>query len=113
MSENELQAMLKWEYSKIEKNYSKGDESVGEETIIVIEDQLAKLKKQLEDETFARIDLENENQTLKEDILLKSNVYEKEMNRLRTSKRVEVEQAGMRLRDEYDSRLVRELQRIR
>lgn len=78
-----------------------------------IEAQLAKLKKQLEDETLARVDLENKNQTLKEDLSFKSNVYDKEVNQLRTSKRVEVEQADLRLRDEYDSRLVSELQRIR
>ena len=40
-------------------------------------------------------------------------MYDKEVHQLRTTKRVEIEQADMRLRDEYDSRLVSELQRIR
>lgn len=78
-----------------------------------LEKQLIKIKKLLEDETLQRVDLENKNQTLKEELSFKTNVYDKEINQLRTSKRVEVEQADMRLRDEYDHRLIAELQRIR
>jgi lamin B len=78
-----------------------------------LEKQLVKLKKQLEDETLARVDLENKNQTLREDLQFKSSLYEKETHQLRSSKRTEIEQVDVRLRDEYDSRLVAELQRIR
>jgi chromosome segregation ATPase len=78
-----------------------------------LEKQLDKVKKQLEDETLLRVDLENKNQTMKEELSFKTNVYDKEINQLRTSKRVEVEQADLRLRDEYDSRLISELQRMR
>jgi lamin B len=78
-----------------------------------LEKQLNKLKKQLEDETLTRVDLENKNQTLKEDLTFKSSVYDKEIMQMRTSKRVEVEQADLRARDEYESKLVAELQRIR
>ena len=78
-----------------------------------LEKKLANLKQQLEDETLLRVDLENKNQTLKEDLQFKSQVYEKEIEQLRSSKRVEIEQVDNRLRDEYDSRLVMELQRIR
>ncbi len=78
-----------------------------------IEKQLSKLKKQLEDETLARVDLENKNQTLKEDLAFKASLYERETLQLRSSKRTEIEQVDNRLRDEYDSRLVSELQRIR
>ncbi len=78
-----------------------------------LEKQLNKLKKQLEEETLARVDLENKNQTLKEDLTFKSSVYDKEVMQMRTSKRVEVEQADLRAREEYDSRLLAELQRIR
>ena len=78
-----------------------------------LEQQLNRLKKQLEDETLQRVDLENKNQTLKEDLAFKSQLYGKEIDQLRSSKRVEIEQVDVRLRDEYDSRLVNELQRIR
>lgn len=78
-----------------------------------LEKQLVKMRKQLEEETLVRVDLENKNQTLKEDLQFKSQIYEKEVDQLRSSKRVEIEQVDVRLRDEYDSRLVAELQRIR
>jgi hypothetical protein len=71
------------------------------------------LKKQLEDETLLRVDLENKNQTLKEDLQFKSSIYAKENDQLRSSKRIEIEQVDVRLRDEYDSRLMAEMQRIR
>lgn len=78
-----------------------------------LEKQLAKMKKQLEEETLLRVDLENKNQTLKEDLAFKSQLYAKENDQLRSSKRVEIEQVDVRLRDEYDSRLMAEMQRIR
>lgn len=81
--------------------------------VVDYEKQLQKLKKQLEDETLLRVDLENKNQTLKEDLMFKSQVYGKELDQLKSSKRVEIEQVDVRLRDEYDSKLVNELQRIR
>ncbi len=59
------------------------------------------------------MDLENKNQTLKEDLAFKASLYERETLQLRSSKRTEIEQVDVRLRDEYDSRLVAELQRIR
>lgn len=77
------------------------------------DNKLNLMKKQLEDETILRVDLENKNQTLREDLQFKSNVYEKEIEQLRSSKRIEIEQHDKCLRDEYDSRLVLELQRIR
>jgi lamin B len=78
-----------------------------------LEKQLVKLKKQLEDETLARVDLENKNTTLKEDLNFKSQIYDKETDQLRSSKRVEIEQVDCRLRDEYDTKLMHELQLIR
>jgi len=80
---------------------------------IELEKQLAKLKKQLEDETLARVDLENKNTTLKEDLNFKSQIYDKETDQLRSSKRVEIEQVDCRLRDEYESKLMTELNLIR
>jgi lamin B len=77
------------------------------------EKKLNIVQTQLEDETILRVDLENKNQTLREDLQFKSNVYEKEIEQLRSAKRTEIEQHDKCLRDEYDSRLVLELQRIR
>lgn len=81
--------------------------------VVDLDKQIAKMKKQLEEETLLRVDLENKNQTLKEDLAFKSQLYAKENDQLRSSKRVEIEQVDVRLRDEYDSRLMAEMQRIR
>jgi len=78
-----------------------------------LEKNLVKLRKQLEEETLLRVDLENKNSTLKEDLNFKSQIYEKETDQLRLSKRTEIEQVDNRLRDEYDSKLMRELNHIR
>lgn len=78
-----------------------------------LEKHLAQLRKQLEEETLCRVDLENKNATLKEDLNFKSQLYEKETDQLRSSKRSEIEQVDNRLRDEYDSKLMSELNQIR
>ena len=44
--------------------------------IAALEKQLAGLKKQLEDETLLRVDLENRVQSLKEELNFKAQVYE-------------------------------------
>ncbi len=41
------------------------------------EKQLQKVKKTLEEETLARVDLENKNQSLKEELQFKSQLYDK------------------------------------
>ncbi len=80
---------------------------------IELEKQFNKLKKQLEDETLTRVDLENKNQTLKENLTFKSSMYDKEIMQMRTSKRVEVEQVNLSAKDEYESKFVAELQHLR
>lgn len=80
---------------------------------VELERHLAKLRRQLEEETLLRVDLENKNSTLKEDLNFKSQIYEKETDQLRSSKRNEIEQVDCRLRDEYDSKLMNELNKIR
>ncbi len=42
-----------------------------------LEKQFQRVKKTLEDETLARVDLENKNQTLKEELQFKSQLYDK------------------------------------
>lgn len=113
-SENEAQE-FKSRYENAQNELNRRTDEVNHYKPLSIEQekQLTKLKKQLEEETLMRVDLENKNQTLREDLNFKNELYEKEIERVRSSKRVEIEQVDVRLRDEYDSRLVNELQRIR
>jgi lamin B len=108
-----LEFKARYEALKAESTNNKEELAQLRPQIAELEKQLNKLKKQLEDETLLRVDLENKNQTLKEDLQFKSSVFDKEVNQLRSSKRTEIEQVDVRLRDEYDSRLMSELQRIR
>lgn len=108
-----LEFKARYEALKAESTNNKEELAQLRPQIAELEKQLSKLKKQLEDETLLRVDLENKNQTLKEDLQFKSTVFDKEVNQLRSSKRTEIEQVDVRLRDEYDSRLMSELQRIR
>ena len=78
-----------------------------------LDKHLIRIKQQLEDETLMRVDLENKNSTLKEDLNFKAQLYEKETDQLRMSKRTEIEQVDNRLREDYDTKLMRELGHVR
>ena len=74
---------------------------------------MAKLRRQLEEETLARVDMENKNQSLREALQFKTSVYEKEVAEVSESKRVQLQVEESKMRAEYDSKLVAELQHIR
>jgi lamin B len=78
-----------------------------------LEKCLAKVRKQLEEETLLRVDLENKNMTLKEELNFKLQVYEKETDQMHMSLRNEIEQVDSRMRNEYDSKLMRTLNHVR
>ena len=75
--------------------------------------QLANAKKQLEDETIARVDLENRIQSLKEDLAFKAAIHQQEMNETVQRSRVEVEETDGRLAEHYESRLAEQLGQMR
>lgn len=76
-----------------------------------LEKQVSRLKKQLEEETLLRVDMENRNQTLKEDIQFKTQVFQMEYKQLKVL--VGFDKTHNRLSDENDSKLVLELRKIR
>lgn len=74
---------------------------------------LAHLKKSFQDETVARVDLENRMQSVQEDAAFKSQLYQQELSESHSHSRVVVEEVDYRLQEEYDSRLMEALQQIR
>lgn len=78
-----------------------------------LEKQLATAKKQLEEETLLRVDLENRVQSLKEDIHFKSQVYESELEESRTRVTTQLEEVDGRLEQEYEQKLLEALREIR
>lgn len=78
-----------------------------------LENQLATARKQLEDETLLRVDLENRVKTLKEDLHFKSQVYEQELEESRIRTTTQMEEVDGRIEQEYEARLQDALREIR
>ncbi|KAL6266858.1 hypothetical protein P5V15_003686 [Pogonomyrmex californicus] len=70
-------------------------------------------RKHLEDETLQRIDLENNIQSLKEDISFKDQVYQQELMETRTRRQVEISEIDGRLSEQYEAKLQQSLQELR
>ncbi|KAL8624877.1 hypothetical protein ACOMHN_016173 [Nucella lapillus] len=78
-----------------------------------LEKQLATAKKQIEEETLLRVDLENRVQSLKEDLHFKSQVYEQELEESRVRTTTTIDEVDNRLEQEYEQRLLEALREIR
>ncbi|CAF2079725.1 unnamed protein product [Rotaria magnacalcarata] len=78
-----------------------------------LEKQVNTLKRQLESETLLRVDLENKNKTLREELHFNKQVHETSVDEIRRQKRVEIKSYDDGLRQQYDDRLLHELQGLR
>ncbi|CAF3765713.1 unnamed protein product [Rotaria sp. Silwood1] len=112
-SENEI-SELKARYDAITLDASRKIEE--NETLHNInhdlEKQVSALKRQLESETLLRIDLENKNKTLREELQFNQHVYETKIYQIKEQQRVETLHDDS-LRQQYDAKLLQELQQIR
>jgi lamin B len=70
-------------------------------------------RKNLEEETLQRIDLENTIQSLKEDINFKDQIYQQELSETRTRRQVEISEIDGRLAEQYEAKLQQSLQELR
>ena len=75
--------------------------------------QVEELRKHLEDETLARIDLENNVQSLREELSFKEQVYNQELTETRTRRQVEISEIDGRLTEQYEAKLQQSLQELR
>lgn len=75
--------------------------------------QVEELRKHLEDETLARIDLENNVQSLREELQFKEQVYNQELTETRTRRQVEISEIDGRLTEQYEAKLQQSLQELR
>lgn len=79
-----------------------------------LEKQLATARRQLQEETLARVDLENRLQSLSEDVQFKEQVHQKELEETRITKETEItEMVNDQVRQEYEQRLAEELRDMR
>ncbi|XP_043225659.1 lamin-C-like [Amphibalanus amphitrite] len=75
--------------------------------------QLDEVRKQLESEALARVDMENRCQSLKEELEFKTNVYEEQLTETRSKKTEEITELDGQLQTEYEARLRQSLHELR
>ncbi|XP_032589935.1 lamin-C isoform X1 [Drosophila grimshawi] len=75
--------------------------------------QLEDLRKQLEAETLARVDLENQNQSLREELAFKDNLHSQELTETRSRRQIEISEIDGRLSKQYEAKLQQSLQELR
>jgi len=78
-----------------------------------LESQRNLAKRQLEEETLVRVDLENRLQSLKEELVFKKSLFDSELNETRKKKELEITEIDQSLATEYDNRLQESLQDLR
>lgn len=71
------------------------------------------LRKNLEEETLARVDLENNIQSLKEELTFKDQVFQQELSETRSRRQVEISEIDGRLNEQYEAKLQQSLQELR
>jgi len=77
-----------------------------------LEKQISALKRQLECETLLRIDLENKNKTLREQLEFNEHVHETHIQQIKEQQNYEIVHDDG-LRQQYDDKLLQELQQLR
>nr|AME17873.1 lamin [Euperipatoides rowelli] len=75
--------------------------------------QLLLAKKQLEEETLLRVDLENRVQSLREELAFKSQIHEQELKETRSQRQMEITEIDGRLHEEYEQKLADCLRELR
>lgn len=70
-------------------------------------------RKSLEEETLARVDLENTVQSLREELSFKDQIHTRELNETRTRRQVDISEIDGRLAEQYEAKLQQSLQELR
>lgn len=77
------------------------------------EKQLHAAKKQVEEETVLRVDLENRLQSLKEELDFKRQLYDEEVKEIRSKTTIDFTEIDNKARSQYESKLIESLQELR
>uniref|UniRef100_T1E197 Putative lamin-C n=1 Tax=Cupiennius salei TaxID=6928 RepID=T1E197_CUPSA len=75
--------------------------------------QAVTLKKELDDETLMRVDLENRLQSAKEELSFKESVHLREITETRTLKETEIQELNSQLAENYEQKLADTLRELR
>merc|ERR1712142_925766 len=78
-----------------------------------MKNKLADAKKNLEDETLKRIDLQNQLQTQQEEAKFENQMLEQQLNETRVRKQIEIEEIDGAVQEKYEEKLQASLQELR
>lgn len=71
------------------------------------------MRKQLEDESLARVDVENSNQSLREELSFKDQVFQQQLTETRSKRQIDISEIDGRLAEQYEAKLQQALQDLR
>ncbi|XP_033331319.2 lamin Dm0 isoform X1 [Megalopta genalis] len=115
-------ALYESRYSDLQSqyNHSQGDRKKLAEREKELEEEVEKLnglledaRKSLSEETLQRVILENNIQTLKEDINFKDQIYQQELTESRSKRQIEISEIDGRLAEQYEAKFQQSLQELR
>lgn len=108
---NDLQSQ--YNQSQAEKKKLQERERDLEKEVERLKGLLDDARKHLEEETLQRIDLENNIQSLREDISFKDQVFQQELTETRSRRQVDISEIDGRLAEQYEAKLQQSLQDLR
>lgn len=108
---NELQ--LKYNQANADAKKAIGDLKDLEKERDKLKKLLDEHRKQLEEESLARVEVENANQSLREELSFKDQVYQQQLTETRTRRQIEISEIDGQLAEKYEAKLQQALQDLR
>ncbi|XP_066153692.1 lamin Dm0-like [Euwallacea fornicatus] len=108
---NELQ--LKYNQANADAKKAIGDLKDLEKERDKLKKLLDEHRKQLEEESLARVEVENSNQSLREELSFKDQIYQQQLTETRTRRQIEISEIDGQLAEQYEAKLQQALQDLR
>lgn len=96
-----------------ERKKALGDLEDASNENVKLRKQCEDLRKHLEEETLARVDLENNLQSAREELTFKDQIHRQELTETRTRRQVDISEIDGRLSEQYEAKLQQSLQELR
>ncbi|KAH1012030.1 hypothetical protein HUJ04_001276 [Dendroctonus ponderosae] len=108
---NELQ--LKFSQANADAKKAIGDLKDMEKERDKLKKLLDEHRKQLEEESLARVEVENSNQSLREELSFKDQVFQQQLTETRSRRQIEISEIDGQLAEQYEAKLQQALQDLR
>uniref|UniRef100_U5EN31 Putative nuclear envelope protein lamin intermediate filament superfamily n=1 Tax=Corethrella appendiculata TaxID=1370023 RepID=U5EN31_9DIPT len=108
-----IELSAKYNTASSERKKAQDDLKELEKEAAKLKKQLDALRKSLEEETLARVDLENNVQSLREELTFKDQVHSQELSETKSRRQVEISEIDGLLSEQYEAKLQQTLQELR